>query len=517
MWLSFDYSHSKVYLQRVDRYGYVLWDPPILIGELGNFQAGYARVVDDGTGGALVGYDELIPVDTSGIYVIWEGKVKVQRVDSLGNTLWEEGGVRVSLDSTDQREFEIVSDGEGGAIVGWIDLLGVESYDPPNTVFLQRLSSTGERMWGENGIVISDSADIYMNMVTDTENGAIVRWTKMWDDFSDTLNWFFRIDGDGNIMWETFIPGVEFTFHAWRFTMISDDMGGVIMAGIVEWPTDAIIAHRLSFEGEWMWGEEDVIISDSLLVNNPTAYICVNLDNSSSFTWWNYEGDSSNVYTQTVYPDGNLKYPDGGIHVSDYPSAKSGFGIVRSDSDKIYFWYDARDPEGLYAQKLSQNDVPIWDSGDILVSTRDYLNSRNLVCDKHGGAIVIWSDEPVNGIFAQQISKNGNLGEVLLSTVGENDRSIPAGFYLDQNYPNPFNPITTIRYDLPEDSHVFIKIYDILGREVRILINFEQTAGYKSVQWDGKDVFGNTSGSGLYIYKISAGDFNSCKKMLLLR
>ncbi len=94
---------------------------------------------------------------------------------------------------------------------------------------------------------------------------------------------------------------------------------------------------------------------------------------------------------------------------------------------------------------------------------------------------------------------------------------IPESYALHQNYPNPFNPITTIRYDLPEDSHVFIKIYDILGREVRTLINSEQTAGYKSVQWDGKDVFGNTSGSGLYIYRISASDFNSSKKMLILR
>ena len=93
----------------------------------------------------------------------------------------------------------------------------------------------------------------------------------------------------------------------------------------------------------------------------------------------------------------------------------------------------------------------------------------------------------------------------------------PSLFYLHQNYPNPFNPITTIRYDLPEQSFVSIKIYDILGRRIRKLINTTQDAGYKSVIWDGTDELGRNVGTGSYLYQIKAGDLTQTRKMLLLR
>jgi len=109
------------------------------------------------------------------------------------------------------------------------------------------------------------------------------------------------------------------------------------------------------------------------------------------------------------------------------------------------------------------------------------------------------------------------LSVALTNVTPSNFEELPVKPNLSQNYPNPFNPITTIRYDLPEDSHVFIKIYDILGREVRTLINYEQTAGYKSIEWDGKNNNGLFLGSGVYIYQMSTEDFTNYKKMLILR
>ena len=94
---------------------------------------------------------------------------------------------------------------------------------------------------------------------------------------------------------------------------------------------------------------------------------------------------------------------------------------------------------------------------------------------------------------------------------------IPIDYTLFQNYPNPFNPVTTIRYDLPEQSQVTLMIYDILGREIRRLINSSQDAGHKSVIWDGTDEFGRNVGTGIYLYRIKAGDFSQTKKMLLLQ
>ena len=86
-----------------------------------------------------------------------------------------------------------------------------------------------------------------------------------------------------------------------------------------------------------------------------------------------------------------------------------------------------------------------------------------------------------------------------------------------QNSPNPFNPSTTIKFYTPNTSDVTIKIYDMLGREVTTLINHQTTAGYHVVYWNGKDSRGENVASGIYLYRLTAGNFSETKKMNLLK
>ncbi len=97
------------------------------------------------------------------------------------------------------------------------------------------------------------------------------------------------------------------------------------------------------------------------------------------------------------------------------------------------------------------------------------------------------------------------------------DAPLPKTYSLIQNYPNPFNPSTTIRYELPQDSRITLAIYDIMGREVRTLIQGEQAAGNKSVVWEGTNNIGQPVSSGVYLYRLQAGEFSLTKKMVLLR
>ena len=94
---------------------------------------------------------------------------------------------------------------------------------------------------------------------------------------------------------------------------------------------------------------------------------------------------------------------------------------------------------------------------------------------------------------------------------------LPYKFALHQNYPNPFNPVTTLRYDLPEDAMANITIYDMMGRQVSTLVNRKQTAGYKSVQWNATNSAGSPVSAGIYLYMIQAGEFRQTKKMVLLK
>ena len=94
---------------------------------------------------------------------------------------------------------------------------------------------------------------------------------------------------------------------------------------------------------------------------------------------------------------------------------------------------------------------------------------------------------------------------------------LPKIFALHQNYPNPFNPVTTLRYDLPENAMINITIYDMLGRQVKTLINQTQDAGYRSIIWDATNDYGKPVSAGIYLYQIQAGEYISTKKMVLLK
>jgi hypothetical protein len=96
-------------------------------------------------------------------------------------------------------------------------------------------------------------------------------------------------------------------------------------------------------------------------------------------------------------------------------------------------------------------------------------------------------------------------------------QALPKDFSLAQNYPNPFNPTTTISYALPTNAFVKLVVYNILGQKVKTLVDEEQTAGFRQVVWNGQNDRGETVGSGIYFYRIQAGDFTKTAKMSLLK
>lgn len=121
-----------------------------------------------------------------------------------------------------------------------------------------------------------------------------------------------------------------------------------------------------------------------------------------------------------------------------------------------------------------------------------------------GGAV-----QSMRGEGTMKIASNDVQRLVLKLT---NDAQLPKAYALSQNYPNPFNPSTTIKYDLPVDGQVSLKVFNVLGQEVATLVNEEQRAGYKSIEWNATNV-----ASGVYFCQLQAGSFTSVKKMLFLK
>jgi len=102
--------------------------------------------------------------------------------------------------------------------------------------------------------------------------------------------------------------------------------------------------------------------------------------------------------------------------------------------------------------------------------------------------------------------------KIIVTGVASDIGEVPADYFLSQNYPNPFNPSTTLKYELPRSADVTLSVYDMLGREVSMLVNERKQAGTYIVRFDGSGL-----SSGVYFYRLTAGNFVGTRRGVLLR
>jgi hypothetical protein len=146
--------------------------------------------------------------------------------------------------------------------------------------------------------------------------------------------------------------------------------------------------------------------------------------------------------------------------------------------------------------------VPGWSVGDHVVSLVD---PTGCLADKHANCVV-----------GDGIAKADPYWDDDAEWMGLT-QDVPQATTLLGNYPNPFNPSSNIQYALSEDAYVTLKIYNMLGQVVATLVDEPQTAGYKSIVWNGKNESGAGVSSGIYIYRMTAGNFVQTKRMLLIK
>ena len=124
-----------------------------------------------------------------------------------------------------------------------------------------------------------------------------------------------------------------------------------------------------------------------------------------------------------------------------------------------------------------------------------------------------WENQALFDFDGQLLDAVSVFDDANVSVQTKNEYSIGGIF----NYPNPFNPVTKLRYTIPKNSLVSIIIYDMLGRQVKTLVNQTQNAGYASVIWDATNDYGKPVSAGIYLYQIQAGEYIQTKKMVLLK
>jgi hypothetical protein len=184
----------------------------------------------------------------------------------------------------------------------------------------------------------------------------------------------------------------------------------------------------------------------------------------------------------------------------------------------IWFFPGIIDEPAVWNRALNQDEI------NVLFASGIDLESDGLVgfwpFDEGNGQIVFDHSNLGNHGFLGEVSNEDSADPLWTYTQLSNEDEILPVFenvVLHPNFPNPFNPVTTIRYDLSEDLPVSIMIYDIMGRKVKTLVNKSQNAGFKATIWDATNDLGQPVSTGVYLYKIQAGDFRQVKKMVLLK
>jgi hypothetical protein len=210
---------------------------------------------------------------------------------------------------------------------------------------------------------------------------------------------------------------------------------------------------------------------------------------------------SGNVLTMKVIPENHFKYSSAGDLRIINPNRYLICGSVSDTTgDTVWASITITDSSGNVMKKHLFTDsyctleecYMINDNDFVLIGVSDFLRPNG-----DYNAYIVRTDT------------NFNIPPISIESISKN---VPAKFILYQNYPNPFNSSTIIEYDIPENNYVELIIYDVLGREVKTLVNEYKKVGSYSVKFDGSNL-----ASGLYFYKIEAGNYVETKKMVMIK
>jgi hypothetical protein len=176
-------------------------------------------------------------------------------------------------------------------------------------------------------------------------------------------------------------------------------------------------------------------------------------------------------------------------------------------------WVDRREGRPQVYMQLFESDLtPISGNQSVTAAGPELMQSPSAAM-AHGRAYVAWADSRTNGM-------NIYAGLVVYDVTGigdDDEPTLPNAFTLGQNYPNPFNPTTRISFSLPQATEVSLRIYNVLGQQVRTLVDNPMAAGTYTVTWDGATEIGSQAASGVYLYRLTAGEQILQKKMILMK
>ena len=457
------------------------------------------------------------------ISIVWEKeieyipKVHANAVNSSGTLLWGNEGLALCTNE-DIQEDAIISCDSYDFYAGWTDNDANWPY-PTVDIYAQKIDAAGNLLWGLEGLEITTLAeDDYLQEVI----GRCYIWLNT--DWTDHYLYAKLVDENGNTTpgWEengTLISELEGNIY---FINVNAK-GSIISQGyLILWEdrrngdTD-IIGQIITEEGIALWQDNGLT-----LINEPSTQTNFEAiyDDELYLVWEDYRSNNNGeVYTQKFDENGAELWQTGGVLLSD--GRKPNLAKI---GDYILIVWEAETEDytnDIKAQLLNSSGEPQWQEGGIVIcdAFHDQIDPKVEVIDAEN-FVIAWRDNRAgeygeNEIIYTSIYTQKNFvgptftpDDILNAITGK----------LHQNYPNPFNPTTTIEFSIQNNSEIELVIYNIKGQKVKQLVSDQLSAGQHSFEWNGEDDFGKPVSSGIYFYKLIAGDkTKAVKKCLLLK
>jgi hypothetical protein len=524
-----------IYAQRIDVSGTPLWAINGVAICTASKQQFNNNMLADGQGGAfIVWQDNRVP---SG-YDIY-----IQYVKGSGLVQWTANGVPVSTPTGDQNFPTIASDGAGGVIITWSDYR-TSTFD----IYAQRVDALGTPQWTANGeeICTAGYGQFQPQIVAGGAGGAIITW---FDYRSGSIEDVYAQRIGKNGKWGNPAPTI---------TMVLDvpgDQGGLVdltwlASRLDPWPEQQITTYTI-------WRSIAPVVAATMIesgsaraLDGPraatvSAKTTIRVERAAGETFYWELIDSHDAYYLEAYSkavptlfDSTAASPDPHF-----------FQVIAHTSDPLVYWISnvgagfsfdnvAPSPPLTLTAQRTNGDVdlewsPSAENAEDLLHYAVYRSESSgfppdpayFLTDAPDTLLTDTTADPAKQYYYLVVAVDVHFNEsdpsneAMVGGATAVDERVPAVTALTvvPNSPNPFGVGTEIRFGLPVASEVTLEVYDIAGRRVFAKRTESLPAGWRSLQFDGRDVRGKLLPSGVYFYRLSAGGVTQTRKMVLLR
>ena len=530
-WFDSRSSGYAVYIQKLDANGNRLFAPGGLL------------ISNNPQSSSLVDWD--LAVDDSNCCVLAFTDTRVTsninpyayRISPTGQFLWGANGITLT-DSANvfQPNPKVIVTSDGNFIIAW-------QYGTYN-IGVQKLNKAGAKLWGSIPMIVQGNISIgekfnYPCGIPSDNGSIILYWCGYTGTFINPSNYKLytqKFSSTGTRLWSSTqdtiynLGSVQGTYNP---TIYSDGNNGAVYV----WQDYRTGNTNCNVQRKSSTGTLLFPVNGSQVAS--TGYVMLRFEPHAAFmpstgetyVFWQQKNSLQSiigVYGQKFSSTGTRLWADSGVAFKPLDANSFASLSATSKDSNVYVYYmeivTANNNGLAKAFKTDRNGNLGW--GGLILTPGAYSASKgrmSTTMNPAGMSILAWSDNRNDGggIYAQNINLNGTFGTLTgITPIGTIN---PTQFVLYQNYPNPFNPKTKIKFNIPVDPlsfpnasignpYVSMKIYDITGREIQTLVNEQLQAGIYEVTFDGENF-----SSGIYFYKLSAGEFSDIKKMILIK